>query len=207
MTRYTADDFLSKEAEDALVARAAQRDCTAMTEILDRYKGLIVRSVYHFLGRSSELYQDGHSTAVLALIEAVYDYEASPVSHFAALARSRVRSALVSMLRHEQREWEHTSHPDETSENCDCWEQLSGPDVVDHGPEQFAIEQDLYVRAMQVLTKRERQIADMLYRCDMKEDVICARLQVSAASLSRTKKRLLQKIRDFICNMFDRYSL
>ena len=189
-------DFLSKEAEDALVARAARQDGAAMTELLERYEGLIARSVRHIFRCSPELWQDARSVAVIAFIQAVRDYEAAPQSHFATLARSRVRTALVDMLRHERHEAEHAAvHPEQMELDGDCWELIGGVDAAEHGPEQIAVSHDIVARAMHMLTDRERELLQLIYLCDMTQDDICARLQVSAASLSRTKKRLLKKLR------------
>ena len=189
-------DFLSKEAEDALVARATRQDGAAMTELLERYEGLIARSVRHIFRCSPELWQDARSVAVIAFIQAVRDYEAAPQSHFAALARSRVRTALVDMLRHERHEAEHAAvHPEQMELDGDCWELIGGTDAAEHGPEQIAVSHDIIARAMHMLTDRERELLQLIYLCDMTQDDVCARLQVSAASLSRTKKRLLKKLR------------
>ena len=186
--------FLSKEAEDALVARAAQQDGTAMTELLQIYEGLIVRSVRHFFRQSSSLYQDARSVAVIAFIQAVHDYTATPQSHFAALAQSRVRSELVAMLRQERKEYKHVLHPEQNDIEGDCWEILGGAVPADRGPEQVVMTHDIVSRGMHMLTDRERELLQLIYLCDMTQDDICARLQVSAASLSRTKKELLKKL-------------
>ena len=186
-------DFLSKEAEDALVARAAQQDGAAMTELLARYEGLIAHAVRYFRHQSPELYQDARSVAVIAFIQAVYDYEAAPQSHFAALARSRVRAGIRDMLRHEQQE--NAFHPEQANITGDCWEVIGGAEPAERGPEQIAVTHDFVARAMHMLTDREREMLELIYLCDMRQDDICARLQVSAASLSRTKKRLLKKLR------------
>ena len=196
MFKTMSYSVLSKEAEDALVARAAQDDGAAMTELLERYEGLIARAVHHFFQCSPDLWQDARSVAVIAFIQAVRDYEAAPQSHFAALARSRVRTALVDMLRHERHEAEHAAvHPEQMELDGDCWELIGGVDAAEHGPEQIAVSHDIVARAMHMLTDRERELLQLIYLCDMTQDDVCTRLQVSAASLSRTKKRLLKKLR------------
>ena len=139
MFRFMSNSVLGKDAEDALVARAAQDDGAAMTELLERYEGLIARAVRHIFRCSPDLWQDARSVAVIAFIQAVRDYEAAPQSHFAALARSRVRTALVDMLRHERHEAEHAAvHPEQMELDGDCWELIGGADAAEHGPEQVA---------------------------------------------------------------------
>lgn len=186
--------FLNKDEEDALVARAAGHDTAATTEIFERYQGVIEASLRRILGRA-RLAEDGRGAANVALMEAIYDYEATPTSHFAALAASRVRAALVSVLRRERRDWEYCSHPEQDERASDYWEAHGGVEAAERGPEAQAVAHGLVEQALGCLSRREREILFLIYMADIKQDDVCTRLQVSANSLSRTKSRVLARLR------------
>ena len=184
---------LTKEEEDAVIARAAAGDGAALAEMSGRYRGLIVREAHASYLRNAALAADAESIAALAFMEALHDYDPAHGAPFAAFARSRVHMALYGAFRRERRLWERESHPD--GADGDAWERIGGAADMAARADSRLFVQDILARAMHRLTEREKAILSLHYFRDLTLRSIAALLGTSADAVSKSKANLLRKLR------------
>ena len=186
---------LTKAEEDAVIARAVRGEAQAMAEMYGRYRGLIVNESHATYLRSPDLASEAESIAILALIEALHDYDPKHGAPFAGFVKARIHHALYTEFRRTRRLWERTYHPEQYADEHDAWERCGG---VENGTERADLR--LLVRGilrsvMHRLTAREKEILCLHYYRDLTLRRIAALLGTSASAISKSKANLLQKLR------------
>ena len=186
---------LTKAEEDAVIARAVRGEAQAMAEMYGRYRGLIVNESHATYLRSPDLASEAESIAILALIEALHDYDPKHGAPFAGFVKARIHHALYTEFRRTRRLWERTYHPEQYADEHDAWECCGG---VENGTERADLR--LLVRGilrsvMHRLTAREKEILCLHYYRDLTLRRIAALLGTSASAISKSKANLLQKLR------------
>ena len=186
---------LTKSEEDAVIARAVRGEAQAMAEMYGRYRGLIVNESHATYLRSPDLASEAESIAILALIEALHDYDPKHGAPFAGFVKARIHHALYTEFRRTRRLWERTYHPEQYADEHDAWERCGG---VENGTERADLR--LLVRGilrsvMHRLTAREKEILCLHYYRDLTLRRIAALLGTSASAISKSKANLLQKLR------------
>ena len=186
---------LTKAEEDVVIARAVRGEAQAMAEMYGRYRGLIVNESHATYLRSPDLASEAESIAILALIEALHDYDPKHGAPFAGFVKARIHHALYTEFRRTRRLWERTYHPEQYADEHDAWERCGG---VENGTERADLR--LLVRGilrsvMHRLTAREKEILCLHYYRDLTLRRIAALLGTSASAISKSKANLLQKLR------------
>ena len=186
---------LTKAEEDAVIARAVRGEAQAMAEMYGRYRGLIVNESHATYLRSPDLASEAESIAILALIEALHDYDPKHGAPFAGFVKARIHHALYTEFRRTRRLWERTYHPEQYADEHDAWERCGG---VENGTERADLR--LLVRGilrsvMHRLTAREKEILCLHYYRDLTLRRIAALLGTSASAISKSKANLLQTLR------------
>ena len=187
-TRYAP---LTKPEEDALIRCAVRGEAQAMSEMLARYRGLIVNESHISYLRNAALAADAENIAVLAFIEALHDYDPKHGAPFAGFVRARVHHALYTEFRRERRLWERTCHP----EQSDAWEHCGGTEDVAERADLRLLVRGLLENAMHRLTEREKKILSLHYFRDLTLRHIAVLLGTSASAISKSKANLLKKLR------------
>ena len=186
---------LTKAEEDAVIARAVRGEAQAMAEMYGRYRGLIVNESHATYLRRPDLASEAESIAILALIEALHDYDPKHGAPFAGFVKARIHHALYTEFRRTRRLWERTYHPEQYADEHDAWERCGG---MENGTERADLR--LLVRGilrsvMHRLTAREKEILCLHYYRDLTLRRIAALLGTSASAISKSKANLLQKLR------------
>ena len=187
---------LTKAEEDAVIARAVRGEAQAMAEMYGRYRGLIVNESHATYLRSPDLASEAESIAILALIEALHDYDPKHGAPFAGFVKARIHHALYTEFRRTRRLWERTYHPEQYADEHDAWERCGG---VENGTERADLR--LLVRGilrsvMHRLTAREKEILCLHYYRDLTLRRVAAVLGTSASAISKSKANLLRKLRE-----------
>ena len=187
---------LTKAEEDAVIARAVRGEAQAMAEMYGRYRGLIVNESHATYLRSPDLASEAESIAILALIEALHDYDPKHGAPFAGFVKARIHHALYTEFRRTRRLWERTYHPEQYADEPDAWERCGG---VENGTERADLR--LLVRGilrsvMHRLTAREKEILCLHYYRDLTLRRVAAVLGTSASAISKSKANLLRKLRE-----------
>ena len=196
----TRPAFLPEEEELALIRRAAAGDEEAQERLLAQYMGLIVKESRQRYLRNAGLSDDAPSIASLAFLEAIRDFDASRGIHFAGFAASRVHTALYNAFRRERRRWDRETHPDQSADSGGFWERYGGAAERKDAEDEAACRRLLLREAMAVLTPREKQILRLIYFEEATLTKIAQLLNVTHQSVSKAKKKILNKLRISIGN-------
>ncbi len=193
--RHTRYAPLTKAEEDALIRCAVRGEAQAMSEMLARYRGLIVNESHISYLRNAALAADAENIAVLAFIEALHDYDPKHGAPFAGFVRARVHHALYTEFRRERRLWERTCHPEQSADARDAWEHCGGTEDVAERADLRLLVRGLLENAMHRLTEREKKILSLHYFRDLTLRHIAILLGTSASAISKSKANLLKKLR------------
>ena len=194
--RHTRYAPLTKAEEDALIRCAVRGEAQAMSEMLARYRGLIVNESHISYLRNAALAADAENIAVLAFIEALHDYDPKHGAPFAGFVRARVHHALYTEFRRERRLWERTCHPEQSADARDAWEHCGGTEDVAERADLRLLVRELLCSVMHRLTDREKEILSLHYFRDLTLRRIAALLGTSASAVSKSKANLLRKLRE-----------
>ena len=186
---------LTKAEEDVLIARAVRGEAGAMAEMHARYRGLIVAEARASYLRNAALAADAENIAVLALIEALHDYDPKHGAPFAGFVKGRVHHALYTEFRRERRLWDRTSHPEQAADGRDAWERCGGTESPTERADLRLLVRGLLRNVMHRLTEREKEILSLHYFRDLTLRRIAALLGTSASAVSKSKANLLRKLR------------
>ena len=186
---------LTKAEEDAVIARAVRGEAQAMAEMYGRYRGLIVNESHATYLRSPDLASEAESIAILALIEALHDYDPKHGAPFAGFVKARVHHALYTEFRRERRLWERTCHPEQSAEGRDVWERCGGTEDMAERADLRLLVRGILRSVMHRLTEREKEILSLHYFRDLTLRRIAVLLGTSASAISKSKANLLRKLR------------
>lgn len=200
---------LCKEEEDQLIEEArAGRNSAAGTQLYGYYAGLIRREAHQRYLSAPELREETEEIASLAFVEAVHDYDASQGVHFAAFLQSRIKGALYMTFCRTRRYLDRTSHPDQdSSAERDRWSICVDAQVSQESHEEAICRNESIKQAMQLLSEKEKKLLHLIYWEDLPLKKIAARLHVTPQCISKTKQRILQKLRDALCGTSARYAV
>ena len=186
---------LTKAEEDAVIARAVRGEAQAMAEMYGRYRGLIVNESHATYLRSPDLASEAESIAILALIEALHDYDPKHGAPFAGFVKARIHHTLYTEFRRERRLWERTCHPEQSAEGRDVWERCGGTEDMAERADLRLLVRGILRSVMHRLTEREKEILSLHYFRDLTLRRIAVLLGTSASAVSKSKANLLRKLR------------
>ena len=186
---------LTKQEEDAVIARAAAGETAAQEEMYGRYRGLILRASRASYLRSETLASEAESIASLAFFEALHDYDPARGVYFAGFAACRVHTALYTAFRRARRLWGREAHPARDAAGGDAWERIGGTVHPTAAADRRLLVHAILARTMHRLTDREKAILSLHYFRDLTLRRFAALLGTSANAVSKSKANLLRKLR------------
>ena len=174
-----------------LVIRAKEGDCDAVADILDRLKPLLISSIRRYFNdyrQYDDLIQDGN----LMVVESVNDFDPSKGVHFLGYIKSKLR--FMYLNKHKIRV--HSSLNKTIGEgSVEIVDLLvsEGKDIV----QMLADDEDLNIlkRAMDKLTKRQRQVIELYYIEGISMVDIARLLGLSYRTIINTKVVSLDKLK------------